>query len=658
MIRRFAWWPAALLLLACSHDRTDTSSAVGATVPASTSSSGVGQIARSAHAAPPVLFVGLDGADWQLLDDYINAGSMPNLARIVREGTSGVLETIRPPLSPLVWTTMMTGVSPVSHGILDFVQFDPETGQKEPITSSLRRVPAVWNMATDAGKRTAVFGLWATYPAETVNGVVVSDRLFTFLFKESAPPPGVVFPADREAWARGALDRAEQETGLAALKSYLPWLTDAEYRAHVDSPDPYGHPISALRRILIETRVYDELGRDAFARDHPDLTIVYLQGTDSIGHVFAPFAPPKQAAVSDADYERYHSVPEQYFKAIDAFLGAYVQLAESSHAVLMLASDHGFLWKEGRPATLSSNAMTTAAKWHRNEGIYAVWGPGIKATPGHTGRGSVDQVAATLLALTGLPADTHGQAAVLPGAPAASSERVDYQAAYHPAVARGGALGGSDADALKKLKSLGYISDTGSTASGRAGETRTPGSFNNEGVYLREHGQPSEAIGAFEKAIAADPNLASALWNLSDMLFGQKDFDRSDDLLVRSFKSGLPEGTKFLVGRAIGYQRAGQTDRSLKLVSAALDVKPDDPELWLFRGRYRVEAGDCKGAAADFQKAERLEPARAATFASEGLAWACAGDPANARKALTHSLDLDPNQPTVRDFLKNLGRTP
>src|SRR5712692_1045279 len=78
--------------------------------------------------ARPVLFIGLDGADWQLLDDYMARGAMPNLAALVREGTSGILETIHPPRSPLVWTTMMTGVGPLDHGILDFIQFDPQSG--------------------------------------------------------------------------------------------------------------------------------------------------------------------------------------------------------------------------------------------------------------------------------------------------------------------------------------------------------------------------------------------------------------------------------------------------------------------------------------------------------------------------------------------------
>src|SRR5262249_48252591 len=207
----------------------------------------------------------------------------------------------------------MTGVSPIEHGILDFAQFDPTTGAKEPITSSLRRVPAIWNMASSQGKRVGVVGLWATYPAEQVNGTIVSDRLFSFLFKEDTPPAGVVSPPDRDAWARNALTHANEEIDEAALKTYLPWLTHHEESRNADSRDPYAQPVSALRRILIDTQVYDTLGRDTVTKDHPDLTVVYFEGTDTIGHVFAPFGPPKQPQISDAEYERYHDVPEKYF---------------------------------------------------------------------------------------------------------------------------------------------------------------------------------------------------------------------------------------------------------------------------------------------------------------------------------------------------------
>ena len=93
------------------------------------------------------------------------------------------------------------------------------------------------------------------------------------------------------------------------MKTLLPWLTELEYLEAAKAVDPYSHPVSALRRILVETRIYDTLGRDWFTREHPDLLLVYIQGTDSIGHVFAPYAPPHQESISQVDYDEYHDVP-------------------------------------------------------------------------------------------------------------------------------------------------------------------------------------------------------------------------------------------------------------------------------------------------------------------------------------------------------------
>ncbi len=107
---------------------------------------------RIAGPRPPVYFIGLDGGDWQLLDRLMAEGRMPELARLVREGHRGVLATEHPPLSPLLWTTMMTGTGPLEHGVLDFVRFRPHTGEREPIGSDERARPAIWNMA-DLGRQ-------------------------------------------------------------------------------------------------------------------------------------------------------------------------------------------------------------------------------------------------------------------------------------------------------------------------------------------------------------------------------------------------------------------------------------------------------------------------------------------------------------------------
>jgi tetratricopeptide (TPR) repeat protein len=616
-------------------------------------------LVRAARPAPPVILVGLDGADWGLLDQYMQQGMMPTLQRLVREGVAGTVDTIQPPLSPLVWTTMMTGVDPTAHRILDFVRFNSSSGQKEPITSDERKAPALWNMETWAGRTVGVFGLWATYPAEPVHGVMVSDRLFTFLFKEASAPQGIVFPQADETWARSTVERTRQAINLAALRAYLPSLSEAEYAAAAGAEDPYAHPVSALQRILIETQVYDELARDWIARAAPDLAIVYIQGTDSIGHTFAPFAPPRQPTIDPADYERYHDVPRKYFAKIDGLLEAYRQIAERRGGVLMLASDHGFTWGDDRPPRLSSNAQATAAKWHRKQGLYVLWGKGI-APRGRdaAATGVVGQVCPTVLALTGLPLMQGSTGEPLPGTPPGSAAPpTDYQSLFHPvtAAAPATATRAVDAQELAKLRSLGYVGSAESATSGLS-TTRSAGSYNNEGLVLKSQGKKAEAVTAFERAIITDPNLASALWNLSDLLFERPaTFDRSDALLVHAYGAGLPEGTKFVVGRAIGYQRSGQIDRSVRLLEAAGRERANDPEIWLFLGRYQVDAGRCPEAAENFERAIQLAPRNAAAFASLGLARLCAGDQAAARRALRHSLELDPTQTEVREYLRKLG---
>ena len=609
-----------------------------------------------------VLFVGLDGADWQLLDEYMAAGTMPNLAALAREGRTGTLSTIQPPLSPLVWTTMMTGVSPLEHGILDFTRFNPRTGDREPITSDERRVPAVWTMAGDAGRSVAVFGLWATWPAEPVRGLLVSDRFLSFTATDAQPPPGFIHPTDRETWARDALTRAEKATDHAAMRSFLPALSGQDLEKDWNRPDPYAHPVSALRRILIETRTYDDLARSWIAGQRPDLAVVYFQGTDTIGHIFAPYAPPRQPAIPQSDFLLYSAVPERYFAEVDRMLGEYRKLAADSGAVLMLASDHGFRWKEGRPTHLSSAAAATAGLWHREEGMYLLWGPGIEAAADRS-KGRVDQVCATLLALLGLSPGKGLAGPPLPGVPGSLGKPVapvDYRARYHLQPAAPPAQTPQStppAEEISKLRDLGYIGANEPTrAPAGSRSTRTPASYDNEGLLLRQARRTAEAAAAFRKALALDPHSAAALWNLSDLLHAQgRDLDKSDDLLVQALAAGLPEGAERAGSRAAEYTHSGLPERSLHLMDRAVAAQPNAPKLWLYRGRYHLERRQCQDAADDFEHATRLDATDPLAYASLGLARLCLENPAAAVRALRRSLDLDPNQPEIRKALQQLG---
>jgi tetratricopeptide (TPR) repeat protein len=634
--------------LACRQTPEPAPKAADAAVPAA-----VPAIVHAVHEGRRVIFVGLDGADWQLLDGYMQAGLMPNLAALAREGRTAVLSTIHPPLSPLVWTTMMTGTSPLDHGILDFTRRNPQTGDLEPITSGERRVPAIWNLAAEAGKSVAVFGLWATWPAEPVRGLLVADRLSSFTAGDRPPPPGVVYPPAQEAWARETLAHADAAVDYDALRAYLPWLGPEEYDRWKAAPDPYAHPVSALRRILVETRAYQAMATSWLAREKPDLAVVYFQGTDTLGHIFAPYAPPRQEAVSEDDFQRFSKVPELYFAEMDRLLGDYRKLAEASGSVLMIASDHGFRWKEGRPSQLSSAAAATAGRWHRDEGIYLIRGPSVPASD-LRGQGNVLQVCGTLMNLLGMPPSGGVAGPPLTGVQASPDVLVNYRDHWRPSdPVRTDPKAGQEE--IEKLRSLGYIGSGSTGKPAEAGSTRTAASYNNEGLLRRERGETEAGIAAFEKALALEENSASALWNLSDLLHSQqRDLDRSDDLLVRALAAGLPEGVDYAAARAVLYTRSGEAERGLRLLDRTLQTRPADPRLHLLRGRYHLERHHCQQALADFDAAT-ADPKSALAQSSAGIARLCLNDSAGAAGNFRKSLEIDPNQPEIRRALGQLG---
>ena len=76
-----------------------------------------------------VVVLGLDGLDPSILRALIGAGRAPNFQRLAEMGAFSKLGTTMPALSPVAWSSFITGMTPGGHGVADFILRDPETYQ-------------------------------------------------------------------------------------------------------------------------------------------------------------------------------------------------------------------------------------------------------------------------------------------------------------------------------------------------------------------------------------------------------------------------------------------------------------------------------------------------------------------------------------------------
>lgn len=215
-----------------------------------------------------VIVLGLDGADPQTIDLLMSEGKLPNFARLRRGGAYAPLRSAEPLLSPVIWTTIATGKTPDQHGIAHFVAVNSQTGEQLPVTSSLRRVKALWNILSTAGRSTDVVGWWATWPAEKVRGAIVSDHLaYHFLLEEGverAGSSGKTYPASLEQKILPLL-RKPRDTTAAELAPFVAVTADELAR-----PFDFRDDLSHFRWAYATAESYSRIGARLWKDERPD----------------------------------------------------------------------------------------------------------------------------------------------------------------------------------------------------------------------------------------------------------------------------------------------------------------------------------------------------------------------------------------------------
>ena len=348
----------------------------------------------SGHPAKKVLLIGWDAADWKLIHPLLDQGLMPTLDAFVNQGVIGNLATLRPILSPMLWNSIATGKRPDKHGILGFMEPDPQTGGVRPATSTSRKVKAIWNILTQRGYKTHVLGWFAGHPAEPINGISVSD-LFPYavgpMDKPWPLPPGAVHPENvRERFAKFRMHPEELSVG-----AILPWIPRA---AEVDQEKDKG--LQTFAKILAENCSIHNAATSILRNEAWNFLAVYFNGIDHFCHGFMHFHPPRMAGIPEDRFEIYKDVVNNAYRFHDMMLQTLLDLA-GPDATVVLVSDHGFHSDHLRPRGIPDEPAGPAVQ-HRQFGIICMRGAQIRKDERIYGATLLD-VTPTILTLFGLP---------------------------------------------------------------------------------------------------------------------------------------------------------------------------------------------------------------------------------------------------------------
>lgn len=247
------------------------------------------------------IIIGMDGVPHPLITRYAADGTMPNVGRILKDGTLRKMESSVPDISCVAWSTLITGKNPGEHNIYGFMNLAPETYNFSfPNFNDLKAKP-FWEEAPE--RRYVIVNIPATYPARELNGVLISG--FVALDLPKATYPRFLVPRLHELGYRIDVDAMKGHEDMDAFLVDLDKTLESRIRAY---------------RYLWENEEWD---------------IFYLvfTGTDRLGHFLFE-------AFENEDHPRAGAFRD-HFRKLDGAVGEIYGKIGGDDLFMML-SDHGF----------------------------------------------------------------------------------------------------------------------------------------------------------------------------------------------------------------------------------------------------------------------------------------------------------------------------
>jgi predicted AlkP superfamily phosphohydrolase/phosphomutase len=279
--------------------------------------------------------IGIDAGTFDVLDPLIEAGELPNLRRVFGAGSRGLLRSTVHPITSQAWATAFTGVNAARHGLWEFSERDESGYRLRLVNGSYRRARAVWDYLTDAGVSVGVVNVPFTWPAQQVDGFMVSGLDSGGREGQMAYPPELV-------------DELREQFGQLELDHTAP--VNKEGAILLDRVQGGIDQVKGVAKLLRE-------------RFDPDVLIVVFMAVDQCQHY------------GWAGWEKSGSASPlaQVCRLVD---GAVGELLEDAEGDVVVVSDHG----GGR-----AKGVVNLNAWLADQGLLEYAGP-IGLAPSEVGR--------------------------------------------------------------------------------------------------------------------------------------------------------------------------------------------------------------------------------------------------------------------------------
>ena len=241
---------------------------------------------------------------------------MPNLAKLMKAGVSGSLESILPPITPPAWTSFMTGKNPGKHGIFNFVETEHGGYAMNYANATSRRSPTMWKLLNDAGYSVGTMNIPFTYPPEPLNGFQIS---------------GMDTPSETSPFIHPPELREELVKHLGGIQLDLRWLgamTTDERR----------------NKVLAEMEQMDNQWTKAalyLLENHPqDVMMFVFMSIDTVQHYFWQHMDKSHFLHDSKLAPKFGDAVQKVYERLDTATGRIIDRLPPE-TTLFLVSDHG-----------------------------------------------------------------------------------------------------------------------------------------------------------------------------------------------------------------------------------------------------------------------------------------------------------------------------